>query len=240
MFTYSKSIYRRQSFYPGYLGLFTNAFFFARLGLYKAIKLLAPELKGLLLDVGCGSKPYQKLFDVEEYIGLEIDTPENRTKDVANFYYDGKKFPFKDSCFDSILCNQVFEHVFNPNDFILEIRRVLKTSGKLILTVPFVWDEHEQPNDYARYSSFALRFILENNGFKMLSQKKTCADATVIFQMINAYLYKIFSTYPRPVELFLTATVIGFFNIMGIIFEKILPKNPDLYLDNIVLAEKIS
>lgn len=235
-----RRIYRRQSFFPGCVGLFTNAFFFARLGLYRAIKVLAPNLHGLLLDVGCGSKPYQTLFDVEQYIGLEIDTPENRTKNVANYYYDGKKFPFVNSSFDSIICNQVFEHVFNPDNFIAEISRVLKPSGKLLLSVPFVWDEHEQPNDYARYSSFALKYILQKNGFRVISQIKTCADVTTIFQLINAYLYKIFMNRSMATQLFLTATVIAFFNITGSILGRISPKNPDLYLDNVLLAEKIS
>jgi SAM-dependent methyltransferase len=239
VYKYFKNLYRRQSFYPGFFGLFTNAFFFARFELCKAMRKFAPRLKGSLLDVGCGSKPYQELLDVEQYIGLEIDSVTNRLKGVANCYYDGKKFPFESSLFDSILCNQVLEHVFNPNEFIEEISRVLKPSGKLLLSVPFVWDEHEQPYDYARYSSFALVEILEANGFKVLGHIKTCSDARIIFQMINAYLYKIIANRSVVSQLILTATIIAFFNIAGIIFGKILPENPDLYLDNVVLAEKV-
>lgn len=233
-------MYRQQSFRPGNVGFFTNPFYFARRGLYKAIKDFSPHLNGRLLDIGCGTKPYAKLFFCEEYIGLEIDSPETRLKDIANFYYDGTTFPFEGEQFDSVLCNQVFEHVFNPDFFISEISRVLKPSGKLLLSVPFVWDEHEQPNDYARYTSFALKFMLEKHGFRLISQIKTCADATTIFQLINAYLYKIFINRSMVVQLFLTATVIAFFNIIGAIIGKIFPKNTDLYLDNVVLAEKIS
>ena len=196
-------------------------------------------MNGAILDVGCGSKPYRELFDAKEYVGLEIDSYANRVKGVADCYYDGKIFPFNNLQFDSILCNQVFEHVFNPNEFIEEISRVLKPSGKLLLSVPFVWDEHEQPYDYARYSSFALKEILESNGFKVLGHIKTCADSRVIFQMINAYLYKIIANRSVVAQLILTAILIAFFNITGIIFGKILPKNPDLYLDNVMLAEKV-
>lgn len=240
MYKFLKTVYQHQSFFPGFLGLFTNPFYFARIGLYGAIKSFSVGLNGRLLDVGCGSKPYAKLFCAEEYIGLEIDSPKTRAKGVANFYYDGITFPFESEQFDSVLCNQVLEHVFNPDFFISEISRVLKPSGKLLLSVPFVWDEHEQPNDYARYSSFALKFMLEKHGFRLISQIKTCADATIIFQLINAYLYKIFINRSMVVQLFLTATVIAFFNIAGAIIGKISPKNTDLYLDNVVLAEKIS
>jgi SAM-dependent methyltransferase len=240
VYRYLKNIYRHQSFFPGFLGLLTNPFYFARKGLYEAIKNFSLALNGRLLDVGCGSQPYAKLFFVKEYTGLEIDSSETRARGIADFYYDGTTFPFNDGQFDSVLCNQVFEHVFNPNLFMDEVSRVLKPGGKLLLSVPFVWDEHEQPNDYARYSSFALKFILERHGFELISQIKTCADATTIFQVINAYLYKIVAKRSLIVQLILTVTVIAIVNIAGVIIGKILPKNPDLYLDNVVLAEKIS
>lgn len=240
MYKYLKNIYRNQSFYPQFLGIFTNPFYFARKGLFKAIKGFSLDLSGRLLDVGCGSRPYSKLFFVKEYTGLEIDSSETRARGIADFYYDGTTFPFKDGHFDSVLCNQVFEHVFNPDLFMDEVSRVLKPGGKLLLSAPFLWDEHEQPNDYARYSSFALKFILERHGFKLIGQIKTCADATTIFQVINAYLYKIIVKRSAAAQFILTVTVIAIINIAGVIIGKILPKNPDLYLDNVVLAEKIS
>src|SRR3546814_4577495 len=64
----------------------------------------------------------------------------------------------------------------------------------LLLTVPFVWDEHEQPYDYARYSTFGLKSLLERNGFNVLTQKKLLADSSILFQLINAYMFKVFHT----------------------------------------------
>ncbi len=240
MYKYLKNIYHHQSFFPGFIGLFTNPFYFARLGLYNGIKNYSLNLSGYLLDIGCGSKPYARLFSVKKYIGLEIDSAETRARGIADYYYDGTVFPFGNGQYDSVLCNQVFEHVFNPDFFMSEISRVLKPSGKLLLSVPFIWDEHEQPNDYARYSSFAMKFILEKNGFKMIGSIKTCSDATVIFQLINAYLYKIIAKRSTVIQFLMTGTVIAFFNIIGYVIAKILPKNTDLYLDNVILAEKIS
>jgi SAM-dependent methyltransferase len=201
---------------------------------------LAPRLSGKMLDVGCGSKPYQSLFAVDAYIGLDIDNEVTRNNGKADQLYDGGKFPFEDAEFNSILCNQVLEHVFNPDEFLGEINRALKSGGKLLLTVPFVWDEHEQPYDYARYSSFGLKALLEKNGFKILQHKKLAADASVIFQLINAYLYKITQRLPKVIKLLFIATVIAFFNVLGILLAKVLPDNPDLFLDHVVLAEKAS
>ncbi len=85
---------------------------------------------------------------------LEFDTPESRAAGYAEFFYDGNHFPFNDATYDVVVSNQVLEYVFNPDEFLNEIFRILKPEGKVLLSVPFVWDEHLQPLDYARYSSF--------------------------------------------------------------------------------------
>jgi SAM-dependent methyltransferase len=232
------AICRHQMFFPGLLGIFVNPFYFARSGLRDAMAEFAPMLHGRLLDVGCGTKPYRSLFAADAYIGLDIDSEASRMRGIADHHYDGKSFPFADASFDSILCNQVLEHVFNPDEFLGEIERVLKPGGKLLLTVPFVWDEHEQPYDYARYSSFGLSALLEKQGLKVLQHKKLGADASVLFQLANAYLFKISQGLPRPIKLLLTASVMAFINVLGLLARGLLPNNPDLFLDNVVLAEK--
>lgn len=232
-------IYQRQSFHPTWLGVFINPFYFARSHLDKTIRELAECQKGKLLDVGCGSKPYKNNFaSIESYTGLEIDSERARKRDIADFYYDGNIFPFADKTFDILLCNQVLEHVFNPDIFLQEINRVLKPNGKLLLTIPFVWDEHEQPFDYARYSSFGLKFLLEKAGFEIMEHKKLGADATVLFQLTNAYLFKIISHWSKYSRFLFTITIMALVNLLGIVLGKILPGNPDLFLDHIVLAEK--
>lgn len=233
-----KNYYREQMFFPSYGGIFINPFYFARKNLSEAISKLSNQIKGDLLDVGCGTKPYRALFEVNTYRGLDIDSTITRARGKADDLYDGKKFPYSDGSFDSVLCNQVLEHVFNPNEFLLEINRVMKPGGKLLLTVPFVWDEHEQPYDYARYSSFGLKALLEKNGLIIITHKKLAADATVIFQLVNAYLFKLIQRWPLLPYFIFTATVIASVNVLGIIAGKLLPANPDLFLDHVVLAEK--
>jgi SAM-dependent methyltransferase len=238
MLTRFRTHYRNQAFAPGVLGVFVNPFYLARSALYRVINDFAKCLEGRLLDVGCGSKPYRSLFNVSEYIGLDIDSPITRRLAVADVLYDGQKFPFDDNDFDVILCNQVLEHVFNPADFLNEIYRVLKPGGKLLLSVPFVWDEHEQPWDYARYSSFGLVVLLQRSGLKIIEHRKLGADVSAIFQLANAYLFKITQNWPRPVIHVLTASVMAVITIFGVIGSRLFPENPDLYLDHVVLAEK--
>lgn len=228
-----------QQFNPGLVGLLVNPFYHARRGLHRAIAEMAPRLEGRLLDVGCGRKPYQSLFPAIEYIGLEIDTPENRARKQADYYYDGESFPFTEQHFDGVICNQVLEHVFTPDLFLGEIHRVLKPGGKLLLTIPFVWDEHEQPRDYARYSSFGVKSLLEKNGFEVAEQLKINADVRVLIQLMNAYLYKILWTSQPILNLLVCVVVMAPVNILGALLYRLLPANPDLYLDQLVLARKV-
>lgn len=234
-----KNFRRNQMFYPNYIGIFINPFYIARKNLADAICKLSIGISGSLIDVGCGTKPYRKYFKVDCYRGLDIDSVEARKKAIADDFYDGFIFPYQEGIFDSALCNQVLEHVFNPDNFLSEINRVLRPSGKLLLTVPFVWDEHEQPYDYARYSSFGLRTLLEKNGFRVITQLKLGADASIIFQIANAYLYKVTLNWPKIPKLFFTLTIMAAINLFGIIAGRLLPKNPDLFLDQVIYAEKV-
>lgn len=239
MITRLKRLLLRQQYDPGFVGLWINPFFHARRGLHKAIAEVASEVGGRILDVGCGDKPYRDLFHASEYVGLEIDTPANRARKQAEWYYDGTTFPSPDDAFDSIICNQVLEHVFTPDRFLTEIRRVLKPGGNLLLTVPFVWDEHEQPWDYARYSSFGLKSLLENSGFEVIRHSKINADVRALFQLVNAYLYKVTRVRKPALQMLVVAIVMSPFNWLGLILYRLMPRNEDLYLDQIVLARKV-
>lgn len=234
-----KEVKHREDFKPGFLGLFINPFYFARKGLYKHMSDLSKSLNGNLIDVGCGRKPYRALFKVDSYLGLDMENPghshENEDIDV---YYDGKTFPFDDNHFDSALCNQVLEHVFNPDEFLSEIARVLKPGAKLLLTVPFAWDEHEQPFDFARYSSFGLSHLMEKHGFEIVEHRKSVNDARALAQLWNTFIYKQTLSKSGVINLLSTLVLIAPVNIFWSLIWPIFGKSKDFYLDNIILVQK--
>lgn len=229
---------RVEQFVPGWLGLLVNPFFIARRGLYLGIKELAPYLGESILDVGCGTKPYQKIFNFREYIGMEIESARVRGSAKADIYYLGGSFPFSSARFDSVISSEVLEHIFEPDLFLSEIHRVLKTGGHLLLTVPFIWDEHEEPVDYARYTSMGLAHLLRKHGFEILNQKKSICDGRLFFQLVNLCIYKRSMEFRNIFRLPVLITLTSIVNLLGVGLGWLFPRNTALYLDNIVLARK--
>jgi SAM-dependent methyltransferase len=228
----------RQQYLPGPGGWLVNPFYFARRGLWHGLGEFFPRLQGAVLDVGCGRKPYRDFVPARNYVGVDIDTPVTRALAAADVFYDGRRLPFPDQQFDAVFCSQVLEHVFTPDEFLAEIHRVLRPGGTLLLAVPFLWDEHEQPADFARYSSFGLRALLESSGFAVAEQRKTCADFRAVVQLASGALFKIMYTRNRWVNLLAQLALLAPVNAVGGLLARMLPGNPDLYLDNIVLAHR--
>ena len=211
--------------------------------LLKQIALLAPKLKGRLLDFGCGSKPYRSLFVVEEYVGVDYENPGHpHLNEEIDVYYDGKTLPFPDENFDSIFSSEVFEHIFNLDEILPELRRVLKTGGKILMTCPFSICEHEVPNDYARYSSFALKHLFHKNGFEVLEQYKTGNSIETIFQLFLMYVHQNITPYVRKIPVVRSAFrffVYTFTNIYALLLSRMFPGGKELYLNNVILCKKI-
>lgn len=234
------NIYRKQSFKPNLLSVVINPFYFIRKGLYAGIEANVTYMNGSMMDFGCGRKPYFDLFNVEEYLGLDIEQSGHaHINEDIDVFYDGKTLPFEDERFDCVFSSEVFEHVFNLTDILVELHRVLRPGGKMLVTVPFVWDEHEIPYDYARYTSYGCKSLLEEHGFKVIKFTKSTNYVETIIQMWMAYLYQHVLPANTVLKLILTPFVIAPFTLIGILLSKILPKSDTFYNNNIAVVEKV-
>jgi hypothetical protein len=97
-----------------------------------------------------------------------------------------------------------------------------------------------KPYDYPRYSSFGLRALLEKYRFVISIQEKLGSNATILFQLTNVYLFKVFQSWPRSMQHLFTMTVIASINFVGVVAGRVFSANPDLFLDHVVLARKVA
>ena len=235
-----KSIYQKEMFAPGLLGVFINPFYFIRRALYKGVIARKSCLSGRLLDFGCGRKPYKPFFEVQEYIGLDIEESGHSHKNESiDVFYDGGTIPFADNHFDSAFSSEIFEHVFNLDEVLREIQRVLNPGGHLLVTVPFVWDEHEVPYDFGRYTSFGIAHVLKKAGFELVSSDKTTNYVETIFQMWNAYVSQVVLPKNKMLKALLTPLFIAPVTLVGIVVAALLPRSQGFYHNNIVVARKV-
>lgn len=235
-----KYLYLRQRFYPNLSSIFINPFYFTRKNLLKNLLSIAPSLKGRILDFGCGSKPYRSLFTkASEYVGVDIENEgHNHDTEDVDFYYDGVTLPFEKEMFDSILCSEVLEHVPDIDTILNELNRVLVFGGKLLITVPFVWPEHELPFDFRRFTVNGLSQIVKDHGFEIQKVNTSGTFIEVIMQMWMMYLHNGLYTQNRYLNILINTIFIFPFTLSGIIFSAIFPNIKGLYLNVTLLAEK--
>lgn len=237
-----RKIYNKQQFDPDWLiGIWVNPYFIIRRSLMLGIRSIASEFfGGKLLDVGCGSKPYKHLFQVDTYLGIDVETSgHDHGNSMIDKFYDGKMIPFSKEEFDWVFSSEVFEHVFNIDELLPEIYRILKPNGCLGFTCPFAWNEHEQPYDYARYTSFAIQSLMEKHGFEILLFEKSTSYIETVMQMFSTYVYQNCLPQNALLRLLLSIIFVSPINIMGMLFAKILPRDRSLYHNNIVIARKL-
>lgn len=112
---------------------------------YKfALKFIQKNNK--VLDTACGDGYGTKLLaetEADEVWGADInqqaiETAKNKYS-AENLHFrivDGVDMPFEDNYFDVVISFETIEHIKDYQSFIKEIKRVLKPSGKLIISTP--------------------------------------------------------------------------------------------------------
>jgi SAM-dependent methyltransferase len=233
----------KQIFTNHWTSIFYNPAYLIRRALYNEIDARSNYLQGRLLDFGCGTKPYKHLFkNVKEYVGLDFASDRVKgEKTETDIVYDGKTIPAPRESFDSVLSTEVFEHLFDLPGVLKELNRVLKPNGIMLFTCPFSFGEHESPYDYARYTSFALKSILQSHGFEIIESKKTGSHISVIIQYVALYINYIIGKSKLTQYLLFPILVSPLFLICNLVHYLLPIKilRDDLYMNNVVLCKKI-
>jgi SAM-dependent methyltransferase len=140
---------------------------------------------GKVLDVG-GKKDNKRgtfrppLDKVKSWEYLNIDESTN-----PDYFCSADKIPVDDNTFDMIMLTEVIEHLENPIDVIHECYRVLKTDGKIIVTIPFLNALHADPYDFQRWTDVKIENVFNKSGFKLININPMGGKAAVIYDLLN-------------------------------------------------------
>lgn len=193
-----------------------------------------------VLDVGCGNQPFRELIEDCGFSYKSLDLDQNDLSNIDFIKDLNQEFVIEET-FDFILCTEVLEHVFKWDTAFRNFNGLLVRGGKLLITVPFFYPLHEQPNDFWRPTSFALEMALKRSGFIVIN-KYCVGDAWDILGTIayNVYL----KNRNRGIKARVLFRIIFFLQKIlrnKVTVEKIrniLIMESDLYMSNVVVAEK--
>jgi SAM-dependent methyltransferase len=138
-----------------------------------------------VLDLGAGDAPYRELFRHARYRTSDWGESEHEGARHADIVASADRLPVEDETFSLVLCTQVLEHVPEPSAVLAECRRVLAPGGRLALTAPLLWELHELPHDYYRYTSSGLTHLLDKAGFTDIEVRPRSDSFSAIAQLMR-------------------------------------------------------
>lgn len=132
-------------------------------------EILKTEFPRKILDVGAGDGAF-----------VEVCLRQNGIEAVAIDICDGVDFekdrlPFNDHEFDGAVMYSVIEHLLNPGHLLLELRRILKPGGLLVIITPnFQLDNllvcsrdfFNDPTHIHPYNPTSIRMVMKIYDFK--------------------------------------------------------------------------
>lgn len=146
-----------------------------------------------LIDLGCGSGLFLMIASKLKCELTGVDIANTILKDLKGMLKqrsiqcdlvqsDIRQMPFSDNHFDIAVCSEVLEHLHNPRKAILEMKRILKNKGIVVISVPFrgkikyticVHCYKKTPfyGHCAFFTKKQIKDLLVDSGFEIISTK---------------------------------------------------------------------
>jgi len=150
-----------------------------------------------ILDIGCGSGRHTSAamrFNNVIVMGVDISFDDlSQARNRLEYHQklgdhggvwgiaagDILDLPFKNNCFDLVVCSEVLEHIIDHQAAAAEVVRVLKPGRNMVVSVPRYWPEricwtlsqdyHNADNGHTRvYTKKELVDLLETAGSRLL------------------------------------------------------------------------
>lgn len=176
-------------------------------------------IKGTIVDVGGRKIKHKGFFRFKSEKIKEVITV-NIEKDIgADIIASAENIPLPDNSADTVMMTEVLEHLQKPKEAVKEAARLLKSGGHMIISSPFLYPIHNDPDDYQRLTASWFRQTLEDNNLEITEIKEQGFLFTVILDSLKQIISQIKFTPVRWMAalLFLPAAEIF------LIWEKKLP-----------------
>jgi SAM-dependent methyltransferase len=133
-----------------------------------ALKRARPHARGVLLDIGCGRRPFAWVFDgrVSCNIGVDLRSSPFLGSRPPDIYGRAEALPIRDESVDTVFGISMLTYLQEPVQVVEEAYRVLKPGGTLLLEFTQMAPVHDPPHDYFRFTRYGAAHLLERAGFQ--------------------------------------------------------------------------
>ena len=162
----------------------------------KLINLYSKTSNKNILDYGCGTGEFLKVCENFGYTtnGIEPnkDALELAKKKIKGNLYNNKKLKeIEDNKYDIITLWHILEHIPNLKEVIINLKRILKNDGTLIIAVPNYnsfdakyykefWAGYDVPRHLWHFSKYSIHKLFYEVEMKVIKTKPMWLDSTYV------------------------------------------------------------
>ena len=155
--------------------------------------IITKHIHGKLIDIGAGLGDmcvYYKNSVASDINKFSIENYKRRN--LENILIEENKINYSDCTFDTALMDNVLEHISDPNLLLLEVRRILKEDGKLIIGVPGIKGYESDFDHKVFYDEEKLEKLLTGFNFKTINKFYVPLKSNYLSKNLNLYcLYSV-------------------------------------------------
>ena len=206
----------------------------------KLVSKIAGKKQGEILDVGSGTGAFVNEMKQNgwQVMGLEPDAGARKiAKEIFNYGLRDtpELFHLPENFFDVITLWHVLEHVHDLQNFLNQLKKILKSSGQIIIAVPNYtsldasvykeyWAAYDVPRHLYHFSPLAMEFLMKKTGMEIIEQQPMWFDSFYISLLSskykNARLRAFGEARPEGKTNWLASIIIGVRSNLKAMFDK--------------------
>jgi 2-polyprenyl-3-methyl-5-hydroxy-6-metoxy-1,4-benzoquinol methylase len=174
--------------------------------LEQKAKLITNETgieKGVLLDMGSGTGAFLNVMKNKGWKVQGIEPDEDARQLAKKLYGLTINEPSElqhiaDGSFDAITLWHVLEHVHQLHEYVTQLKRILKTNGKLFIAVPnfqsrdsdiyrSYWAAYDVPRHLYHFSPKSIEVLMQKHSLKLEAKKPMWFDSFYISMLSSKY-----------------------------------------------------
>ena len=134
----------------------------------RALERVRAHARGELLDVGCGARPFERLFrgHVTRYRGVDLPASSELSDPPPDAFASAEQLPFRAGSFDTVLAMALMPYLPVPDRMLAETRRVLRPGGIALIEFQQMGPPWNPPHDYFRFTRYGAELLLRRNGLE--------------------------------------------------------------------------